>query len=344
MTARGVARVAAVFVSVVSVAALGEPAMGETDDSTEPAAGEAYPNLCLPTLGGRQFWGDVCYCRGWRIQQNVLTGHFRLLDPHDARHAWGSQAACRAALARIRLQQQLPLDEGKAVIVVHGIIRSSKSFSRMRAALEQDGYTVIGFDYPSTRVTIRESAEYLQQVISGLERVTEINFIVHSMGGLLVRTYLEEHSDPRFHRMVMLGVPNQGANMANVVQSNPLFKLLFGPAGQQLIDDPEGYIAHLPTPDFEFAIIAGARGTPDGWNPLVPGDDDGTVEVENTKLPGAADFMTVCGMHSFLMDRDDVIDATRRFLATGALRDSGERQPIPRPAPANTFSRAHKVP
>ena len=36
------------------------------------------------TLGGRQFWGDVHYFRGWRIQQNVFTKHYRLLDPGDS--------------------------------------------------------------------------------------------------------------------------------------------------------------------------------------------------------------------------------------------------------------------
>jgi pimeloyl-ACP methyl ester carboxylesterase len=221
---------------------------------------------------------------------------------------------------------------GKAVIVVHGIVRSSKSFAKLRKVLEEDGFLVVGFDYPSTRVSIDQSAEYLSQVIASLEGVEELNFVVHSMGGLLVRTYLKEHSDPRIKRMVMLGVPNLGANMANLMQTNPLFKWVYGPAGQQLVQDPEGYIAALPTPEFEFAVIAGARGTADGWNPLISGDDDGTVEVANTRLPGAADFMTVRQLHSFLMDNPEVIAATRRFLAGGALRENGEREPIGREA------------
>jgi pimeloyl-ACP methyl ester carboxylesterase len=312
------------------LAAKNERSMGADEEPlVDPPSDRAYPNLKLPTLGGRQFWGDVFYCRGWRIQHHVLTGHYRLLDPDDVRQAWGTAAACRSEWDRVRKEHGLTPDTGKVVVLVHGIIRSSKSFSRMRGSLRRSGYTVVGFDYPSTQVTIRDSAEYLQQVIHSLTDVSEINFVVHSMGGLIVRTYLQQESDPRIRRMVMLGVPNRGANMANVVQNNPLFKLLFGPAGQQLIHDPEGFIAGLPTPRFEFAIVAGARGTEDGWNPLIEGDDDGTVEVANTQLPGATDFMTVCGMHSFLMDREDVIDATTRFLTTGALRASGVPQPIP---------------
>jgi pimeloyl-ACP methyl ester carboxylesterase len=311
------------------LAARNERSMGgEEELPGEPQTERAYPNVRLPTLGGRQFWGDVHYCRGWRIQHHVLTGHYRLLDPDDVRRAWGTEAACRAAWESTRQELDITPDTGKAVIMVHGIIRSSKSFSRMRGSLRRSGYSVVGFDYPSTQVTIHDSADYLRKVIHSLTDVSEINFVVHSMGGLIVRTYLQQENDPRIKRMVMLGVPNHGANMANVLQNNPLFKLLFGPAGQQLIHDPEGFIAGLPTPQFEFAIIAGARGTSDGWNPLIDGDDDGIVEVANTQLPGAADFMTVCGMHSFLMDREDVIDATSRFLTTGALRESGVRQPI----------------
>lgn len=311
---------------------------GEGMNAGDPGEDQSYLNLRLPTLGGRQFWGDVSYLSGWRIQHHVLTGHYRLLDPDDVRHAWGTEAACQCELDRVCTDLKLVPDSGRVVILVHGIIRSSKSFSRMRVALENDGYTVIGFDYPSTRVQIHESAEYLRKVIESLEHVDEINFVVHSMGGLIVRTYLRATPDPRLRRMVMLGVPNHGANMANVVQKNPLFKLLFGPAGQQLINDPEGFISSLPTPQFEFAIVAGARGTDEGWNPLIAGDDDGTVEVANTMLPGATDFMTVCGMHSFLMDREDVIDATCRFLTTGALRETGIPQPIVRAAEADALT------
>ena len=80
---------------------------------------------------------------------------------------------------------------------------------------------------------------------------------------------------------------------------------------------------------FEFAVIAGARGTADGYNPLIPGDDDGTVRVEETRLPGATDFMTVPAIHSFLMNNPAVIDASLRFLKEGQLRSEPGRTPIP---------------
>jgi pimeloyl-ACP methyl ester carboxylesterase len=285
----------------------------------------------MKTFGGRQFWGDVHFFHGWRIQKNTLTGHFRLLDPNDYRHASGSRKECDDELARIAKARNLEPMTGKVVMLVHGIIRSSKSFKALAARLQEDGYTVVGFDYPSTRTDIRDSAEYLHSVIESLDKVEEINFVVHSMGGIVVRSYLDKHTDKRIKRMVMMGVPNGGANMADRLRKNSLYRLIYGPAGQQLNSDPDGLIAKLPTPQFEFAIIAGGRNSSTGYNPLVPGDDDGTVSVTSARLPGAADFLLVRCTHSFLMKNDAVIDATVRFLESGRLRKEGDPHPIPIP-------------
>lgn len=285
-------------------------------------------NLATKTLGGLLFWGDVYAFHGWRIQHNVFTNHFRLLDPDDVRAAWGSREQCLAALKAIQKERNLAPMSGKVVVLIHGIVRSAKCFRTMEPELQAAGFTTLGFDYPSTRVSIPECSLYLRQFLASLEGVDEIHLVVHSMGGLVVRAYLREAPDPRIRRMVMLGVPNLGARMANHVKDLMLFKAIYGPAGQQLVDEAAGLIPSLPAPEFEFAVIAGARGVPSGFNPLIPGDDDGTVSVSATRLPGAADFMTVPVLHSFLMSDPATIAATRRFLETGALRESGIREPI----------------
>src|SRR5690606_13773276 len=106
----------------------------ETSMNADPQ----HLNIELKTLGGRQFWGDVAYFRGWRIQQNVLTGHYRLLDPHDVRKAWGTLEECQTKLEKFRIDQQLPPMNGTAVVLTHGIIRSSKSFAALQKQLEAE--------------------------------------------------------------------------------------------------------------------------------------------------------------------------------------------------------------
>lgn len=284
----------------------------------------------MPTLGGRLFWGDVIHFRGWRIQENVLTKHFRLLDPQDRRHCSGTLDDCAAKLDEIKKDRGLEPLSGTAVVFVHGMGRSSKSWPALAKRVEEAGHLVVAFDYPSTRCSIAESADYLAEVIGSLDGIERIDIVAHSMGGLVSRAYLANHRDPRLHRLVMLGVPNLGAEMADKVVAIPLYQWVCGPGGCELVTDPNGLIASLPTPDFEFAIVAGGKGTLGGYNPLIPGDDDGTVTVASTRLPGAADFILVEGaLHSFMMFDDRIVDATMRFLETGGLRVEGEKRPIP---------------
>lgn len=298
----------------------------------EPDERKSFGDVPMQTLGGRQFWGDVQFFHGWSIQQNVFTKHYRLLDDEDRSHVSGTLEECRQRLAEIVERDKLQPMSGKAVILVHGIIRSSKSFAQMQKDLREKGFEVFGFDYPSTRISISESARYLAKVIESLEGIDEINFVVHSMGGLVVRSYLAQADPPdeRIRRMVMLGVPNQGAEMADKLKQLGLYRLIYGPAGQQLVTDNEALISSLPIPEFEFGIIAGARGTEGGFNPLIPGDDDGTVEVERAKLPGAADFTKVKVLHSFLVRDPEVVDLTQRFLIEGKFHKDRPPHPLPR--------------
>jgi pimeloyl-ACP methyl ester carboxylesterase len=290
-------------------------------------------NIPMKTLGGRQLWGDVHFLHGWTIQKNVITDHFRLLDPRDVRYAWGSFAFCKEKLDEIRIEQKLHPMKGEAVVLLHGIFRSSKAMQKVHDRLEQDGYLVVPFDYPSTRVDIAASAEMLGDVIKSLEGVERISFVTHSMGGLVVRSWIGQGGDPRARCLVMMGTPNKGAEVADILRDWHLYRLILGPAGQQLVADKSGAITKLPIPKFPFAVIAGGKGTADGYNPLIPGDDDGLVAVSSARLEGAEDSITLPVLHSFLPFNTEVIDAVSRYLNTGALRDSGVHEPVVAPAP-----------
>ncbi len=325
---RNLVRYSLVWFTLLSAARTTSSEDGQANDA--PAKPKKKPQIEIPvkTLGGRQFWGDVRFFHGWKIQQNVLTKHYRLLDPNDARYASGSLERCKKKLEEIRIANKLPEMSGHAVILLHGIIRSSKSMSRMQKSLNEAGFVSVPFDYPSTQANLDRCSEYLGEVISSLNGVKNISFVTHSMGGLVVRNWLRDHKDKRLTRLVMLGTPNKGAEMADKLRNVQLFKLIYGPAGQQLVSGDASDIAKLPVPEFEFACIAGARGTTEGYNPIIPGDDDGTVAVQSAMLEGATDSELFPVLHSFLPLNEAVIKSTRCFLKSGSLRESGEQKPI----------------
>ena len=116
--------------------------------------------------------------------------------------------------------------------------------------------------------------------------------------------------------------------MADFLRNNPLFKAVLGPAGQQLVTDKDGIINSLPVPPFPFGVLAGGRSASTGYNPLLPGDNDSTVTVASTRLAGAADFILLPVIHSFLMSDQKCIDATRHFLQHERFESNRDAEPI----------------
>lgn len=308
--------VARCFLVVVSLWGSGAAAECSADEMV--VAGDAgAQGIAMKTLGGRQFWGDVVFFQGWTIQKNVITGHCRLLDPRDVRHAWGSREKCEARLAEIRQRDELAPMSGHAVILLHGIVRSSKAMSRIADRLTADGYLVVPFDYPSTREGLAGCAALLNEVVRSLDGVERISFVGHSMGGLVVRKWMADFGDERVGRFVMLGTPNHGAQLANQLGSFVAYRLVLGAGGRDLRSGDGSEISKLPIPETPFAVIAGARGDGRGFNPWVSGDDDGIVSVTSTRLDGAEAYLEVPVLHSFLPFDRRVVEAVANYLAAG---------------------------
>lgn len=300
----------------------------------DPALGEEI--VPVPTMGGVQFWTDEFFFHQWHIQRNALNDQCRLLDAGNYRYAAGTFAQCRAAMEKIKRQRKLPPMEGKAVIVLHGLGRSHASMETMAEFLRDKGkYTVFNFNYSSTRHEIAHHAKVLAGIIDQLEGIEEIHLVAHSLGNIVVRHYLGDQLakpggrlDPRLGRFVMLGPPNTGSLMASALGENELFALFVGQPGQQLGRRWAELRPRLAVPPMPFGIIAGGQGNEEGLNPMLPGDDDGVVTVESTRLTGAADFMVFPLLHTFLVDDQQVMQCTVRFLQEGYFVSAEARRPV----------------
>jgi hypothetical protein len=76
----------------------------------------SMPNIEFPTMGGLLFWDDLASYKGWRLQQNTFTGHCRVIDPDDVRHAWGSERAMMRALNQLApVEPERPVQSGNTV-------------------------------------------------------------------------------------------------------------------------------------------------------------------------------------------------------------------------------------
>lgn len=307
-------------------AAPGAPASPAPHPSPAPQPAPVEPdisrprlNLPFPTVGGAQLWADARWRAGWRIQEHVGTGHCRLLDPKNVRRAWGSYEACLGELnALVPCDNSGAPDARPLVVLLHGMGRTRVSFGRMKQDLEAAGWRTARLSYPSTRRSIEEHAVWLERIVQRLaedRQATEVFFVTHSLGGIVVRATLARQGAWRqqvgVRGMVMLGPPNQGSSFANRLASLKVFRWLYGDTGVGLVPEE---VRLIPPPDCPFLIVAGARGDGRGWNPLLIGEDDGVVTVAETHLDGAAGHRIVRSLHAFLPSHRDAIAMTLEFL------------------------------
>ena len=209
----------------------------------------------------------------------------------------------------------------ECVILLHGMARTSASMYKMESELTAAGYFVANIDYPSRHHRIEVLAP--MAVEAGLEQCREnvdyetVHFVTHSLGGILVRYYLDSNEIDKMGRVVMLGPPNQGSNAADALRGVPGFEWVNGPAALQLGKGPDSVPLQLGEPDFEVGIIAGNRTIDPITSQVLENPDDGRVTVDDTKLEGMSDFRLVAASHAFMMQKPKVIELVKAFLDSG---------------------------
>ena len=212
-----------------------------------------------------------------------------------------------------------PAEDAETVVVVHGLGRTPASMSVLELRLETAGYRVVSFGYPSTSEPLELLVERLAGEVSACcaGDPRRVHFVTHSMGGVLVWSYLAGKAEPHLGRVVMLSPPSQGSELIDALEESSLARLVLGPAGMELGTDSSAVASRLGPADFPLGIIAGDRSMNPLASWLIPGPDDGKVGVERSRAQGATDFLVLPATHTFIMNREDVAEETIRFLRTG---------------------------
>lgn len=225
------------------------------------------------------------------------------------RAAEAAAAECREAKA-----------PGEMVALLHGRGRTSVSMKGLEWYLARRGYRVVNITYPSLSHSIEELADQhldreLKEEIG--DRSAAVHFVTHSLGGIVLRQYLSNHSLTNLGRVVMLAPPNQGSELADWLKQRAWGQRLLGQSGRQLGTAATDLPKRLGPVRFDLGVIAGDR----SWNPwfswIIPGPDDGKVGVENTKVEGLKDFLVVHSSHTWMMWRRSTLHQVEHFLAQG---------------------------
>lgn len=224
-------------------------------------------------------------------------------------------------------QFALAANSDECVVLLHGMGRTQYSMGKIEERLQEQGYIVRNESYPSTSESISELAN--SAVADGVQycaqhKANKLHFVSHSLGGILVRAYLQNNTIDQLGRIVMLAPPNQGSEVVDLLHDYSVYGMAMGPAGQALGTSADSLPNQLKPIAGEIGVIAGNFSSDPWFSPLIPGDDDGKVSVERTRLAEMQDFLVVDSGHTFIMRNDEVIDQILFFLSEGKFNHAAE--------------------
>jgi pimeloyl-ACP methyl ester carboxylesterase len=209
----------------------------------------------------------------------------------------------------------------ECVILLHGLARSDSSMEELEEALKKEKFNTVNVKYASRNYPIQVLAEKaISPAIESCGNENAINFVTHSMGGILVRQYLFNHQVPRLNHVVMLGPPNKGSEVVDKLREYPGFHFVNGHAGMQLGTGEFSIPNKLGKANFDVGIIAGTRSINWILSLLIPNTDDGKVSIERTKLDGMNDHIKMPVTHPFMMKNQKVISQVIYYLKNGKFK------------------------
>lgn len=204
------------------------------------------------------------------------------------------------------------------VVLLHGLMRTLRSMETLARAFQDDGYNTCLISYPSTRMPIERLArDEVSPILASLPTTKPLNFVTHSMGGIIVRQLAA--NGMVVARVVMLAPPNCGSEVVDSLSWLPPFHWLNGPAGAQLGTGVGCLTRKLGKVNFETGVVAGRCSFNLLLSMLIPGENDGKVSVASTKVEGMKDFRVIDATHTFIMSNKDAIEMALRFIGTGGF-------------------------
>jgi len=204
------------------------------------------------------------------------------------------------------------------VLLVHGLWMRSLAMRWLATRLRSQDFAPRQFGYYSL---LQDTDAVVARMAAEFRARPGMHVVAHSLGGLLALRAAEIAGVEYLGRIVCLGSPLAGSHAASSIIARI-------PAGARLVGHNRGLLQvgiGQVVAGLQVGAVAGC--VPRGLGGVVARfqcEHDGTVAVDETRVPGLADHVIVRASHSGLIFSDAALRQAAHFLHHGRFEHAAE--------------------
>lgn len=217
-------------------------------------------------------------------------------------------------------------EEKESVVCVHAFLRSYSSLKPIGRVLEKENYDVFIWNYETRKFTLEKHAEHLIRLLNKIAELkpgVPINFVTHSVGGVIVRVALAHPDCPeeaKRGKAILMAPPNAGSTLARRYSRSSLVQFVFGgKLGMQLLTySPEHMlnVAKMPS-SVDVLVLSGNKKSK--FLPFqLEEANDGKVCVTETRLDTPHQNYIIDANHTYIITNKTSLFLMREFLRNGS--------------------------
>ncbi len=207
----------------------------------------------------------------------------------------------------------------ETVFLIHGIWMHGLVMRLLGKRLRERGFSTREFNYAFLSQSPAENADALARELErviGTRECERVHIVAHSLGGIVTMHLLERYPQLPIARVVLLGSPVRGSDVARQMHAIKVLRPLLGRSVESgLLGGAPGWSGEQP-----LGIINGRGAFGVSQILFRSGDDnDGVVAASETLEDSATDAVAIPQSHSTMLFSRRCADLCARFLDTGGF-------------------------
>ena len=188
--------------------------------------------------------------------------------------------------------------------------------SYMERELKNSGFQTFSVNLPALFGSLEDCRRALYSQVDDIVRdFRTVNYVAHSFGGLVVRSYIASCSQKNVGRCVFIATPHKGSRLARIANYMPLYTKVFRPLGDMAFDHHESSVSGEKS--FAVGLIAGSRNNLLLGKLFLSDNSDGRVEVSSVESSEADDFIVLPFGHREIHHQQQTLKLVKNFLENG---------------------------